>query len=118
MESIFREQFSNLNKTWIFDLDGTLVKHNGYLLGEDELLAGVRDFFDLNIKKEDYVLILTARKKAYQSITEEFLKKNMIRYDQIIFDLPHGERIIFNDIKDSGLKTAFSFNLKRNNGLQ
>ena len=35
---------STLPKTWIFDLDGTIVKHNGYLLdGEDTLLPGVRE---------------------------------------------------------------------------
>ena len=32
---------STLPKTWILDLDGTLVKHNGYKMdGEDSLLKG------------------------------------------------------------------------------
>ena len=34
---------STLSKTWIFDLDGTLLKHNGYKTdGEDSLLEGVK----------------------------------------------------------------------------
>lgn len=36
---------SPLGKTWILDLDGTLVKHNGYKLdGHDTLLPGAKDF--------------------------------------------------------------------------
>ena len=35
---------STLPKTWVFDLDGTILKHNGYKLdGEDTLLKGVKD---------------------------------------------------------------------------
>ena len=38
---------STLPKTWIIDVDGTLVKHNGYLIdGEDTILDGVKEFFD------------------------------------------------------------------------
>lgn len=34
---------STLPKTWIFDLDGTLVKHNGYKIdGHDTLLERVK----------------------------------------------------------------------------
>lgn len=117
MEQIFRNQFSDLNKTWIFDLDGTLVKHNGYLNGEDVLLEGVKEFFSKNIKNEDYVLILTARKNEFKNKTENFLIQHNIKFNKIIFDLPYGERILFNDIKNSGLKTAYSFNLERNKGF-
>ena len=34
---------STLPKTWLFDIDGTLVKHNGYKEGGDVLLPGVRE---------------------------------------------------------------------------
>ena len=32
-------------------------------------------------------------------------------------DIPFGERILLNDMKDSGLKTAYAINLKRDEGL-
>ena len=36
---------STLRKTWILDLDGTVVRHNGYKLdGEDTFLPGAKDF--------------------------------------------------------------------------
>ena len=42
---------STLPKTWIFDLDGTLVKHNGYKLdGRDTLLSGAREYLDATLR--------------------------------------------------------------------
>ena len=108
--------YSNLDKTWIFDLDGTLVKHNGYKTGGEELLPGVKDFFS-RISKDDKIIILTARESKYRKKTERFLKENNIRFDYIIYDLPVGERIMFNDKKPSGMKTAYSYNLERDTGL-
>lgn len=105
---------SSLNKTWIFDLDGTLVKHNGYKIdGEDTLLEGVREFF-YNLNPKDMVIIITARSSEYKEQTIAFLNEHSIRYNHIIFDAPMGERIIFNDKKLSGMETAYSINLNRN----
>ena len=104
---------SPLAKTWIFDLDGTLVKHNGYKIdGEDTLLEGVADFFT-NVSPKDMVIIVTARSSKFQQETLSFLKNNHIRYDHIIFDAPHGERILINDKKPSGLHTAYCVNQER-----
>lgn len=108
--------YSDLNKTWIFDLDGTLVEHNGYKNGKDKLLSGVKEFFS-GISQNDLIIILTARSSKYRQITEEFLNEEQIRFDHIIYDLPVGERIMFNDKKPSGLLTSYSYNLERNSGL-
>jgi len=103
-------KLSSLGKTWICDLDGTLVKHNGYKIdGEDTLLEGVAEFFD-QLTEIDMVVIITARPSQYKEQTLEFLAQHQIHYDHIIFDAPHGERILFNDLKPSGLKTAYSIN--------
>jgi hypothetical protein len=110
-------KLSSLNKTWIFDLDGTLVCHNGYKSGEDTLLPGVKEFFLNNILDQDYVLIITARENKFKGIAEKCLSENQIYYNKIIYDMPNGERILINDIKPSGLKTAYSCNVKRNVGF-
>lgn len=107
---------SKLGKTWIFDLDGTLLKHNGYKEGGDILLPGVKEFF-AKIPQEDYILILTARTEEYQEETKNFLKDNGIRYHQILFNIPYGERIVLNDKKPSGLQTAHAINLDRDIGF-
>ena len=106
-------EVSNLPKTWIIDIDGTICKHNGYIVdGHDTLLDGVKSFF-MDMSKNDVVIFVTSRKKKYASITEQFLKDNMIRYDHIIYDVPFGERILINDKKPSGLLTSIGLNTER-----
>lgn len=108
---------SSLNHTWILDLDGTVVKHNGYKIdGEDTLLSGVREFFD-NLDVNDMVIFVTSREEQYRKLTEKFLKENNIRYNYIIFGAPYGERIIINDNKPSGLVMSKSVSLSRDEGF-
>lgn len=109
METI---NISELAHTWILDLDGTLLKHNGYLNGQDELVFKAKLFVS-KIPDSDMVIILTSRKNEYRKETEEFLKSQKIRYDKIIFEVPMGERILINDMKPSGLKTAIAVNCVR-----
>jgi len=109
-------KLSNLNKTWILDLDGTLIKHNGHKLGE-KLLPTAKKFLS-KIPKTDFILILTGRKTKYAKDTKAFLKRNNIRYNKIMFNMPVGERILINDIKPrENMQTAICFNVKRNEGV-
>lgn len=106
-------EFSPLAKTWILDIDGTIVKHNGYKIdGYDTLLEGVKEFF-FDLPEDDKVILLTARKGEYLDNLKEFLKCNNIRYDYLISDMPFGERILINDRKPSGLNTAYAVNKNR-----
>jgi hypothetical protein len=111
-------RFSELPKTWIFDLDGTVVFHrpmNTFL--KDELVPDFKTFYEKYIGDDDYVLFITARTNRKLK-TRWFLWRNGIRYNKIIFGLPTGERILFNDIKPrQNLHTAFAFNLERNKGF-
>jgi hypothetical protein len=113
MKSIFS---INQPKTWFIDLDGTLVVHNGYKNGGDVLLDGVKEFFE-NLPKEDFVIITTSRDVNFKIQTVDFLKKNNIRFNDIIFGLPTGERVLINDKKPDGTITSFSLNINRNGGL-
>lgn len=104
---------STLPKTWIFDLDGTLVKHNGYKLnGEDTLLPGAKEYLD-GLPVEDRIVILTSRTKKFRKQTLEFLNSHCIRYDDILFNMPMGERIVVNDRKPSGVDMAIAMNIER-----
>lgn len=108
-----RLTLSTLGHTWLLDLDGTIVKHNGYKIdGQDSLLDGAKEFLE-SIPKGDKIIFLTSRKIEYKEKTEEFLKENSIRYDEILFDLPYGERILLNDKKESGLVTGIAINKTR-----
>lgn len=111
-------EFSPLNKTWILDVDGTIVKHNGHLKdGHDTLLDGVKEFF-ASLDKDDKIVLLTARENEYLDDLKRFLNENQIRYDYILADMPVGERILVNDRKPSGLDTAFSVNKNRDEALK
>lgn len=104
---------SVLGKTWIFDIDGTLCKHNGYKIdGYDTILPGVKEFF-AQLSVADKVILVTSRKTEYAQITEAFLHDNHIRYDAILYDMPYGERILVNDKKPSGLITGIAVNTER-----
>lgn len=109
-------KLSNLQKTWILDLDGTLIKHNGHK-SEEKVLPSVKKFL-AKIPKNDFILILTGRKSKYAKVTKAFLSKNNIRYNKIVFNMPVGERILINDIKPrENLHTAICFNVPRNEGM-
>lgn len=104
---------STLPKTWIFDLDGTLLKHNGYKLdGEDSILEGAKEYLD-SLPKEDRIVIFTSRKEIYRETTLDFLDRNAVLYDDILFEMPMGERIIVNDRKPSGIDMAVAVNCDR-----
>lgn len=110
-------RLSTLPKTWVFDVDGTLVIHNGHLRPQgDELLPGVKEFF-ASLPAQDAVVLLTARKKELGPALEAFLTANGIRYDAILYGMPAGERILVNDCKPSGLLTAIAVNKKRDDAL-
>ena len=106
-------KLSCLGHTWILDIDGTIVKHNGYKNdGKDTLLDGIHEFF-AKIPENDLIILLTARTEDKRINTEQFLKENGVRYDYIIFGAPLGERILINDNKPSGLCMGYCINTER-----
>ncbi len=108
---------SRLGHTWFFDIDGTVCKHNGYLIdGHDSILPGVKEFFS-QIPTDDLVVFVTSRKSKYKELTEAFLIQNSIRFNLIIYDAPYGERIVVNDDKPSGLVMSKAIRLQRNGRL-
>ncbi len=109
---------SKLGHTWILDIDGTVVKHNGYKLdGEDSLLPGVKEFFEL-IPKSDMIVFITSRDEKFKYQTEKFLRTNGLRFDYIIYNAPYGERILINDSKPSGLEMSKVISLDRDEGIR
>lgn len=104
---------STLPKTWVFDLDGTLLKHNGYKIdGVDTVLPGAIEYLK-TIPEEDKIVIFTSRTDEYKQMTLDFMKEKGIRYDIIHFNMPMGERIIVNDRKPSGLDMSVAININR-----
>ncbi len=132
-----KEIQDKLGKTWFFDLDGTLLKSTsnesldsiinqfGPKSFRQEIALPSSKKFLKNIPKQDKVVLTTARSKRHKDHTVKALDFLGIKYDQIIFDITSGARILVNDIKPKGavkngheIKTAFAINLKRDAGLE
>ncbi len=99
-------------KLWLLDVDGVIFIHNSHLEGEDRLVPGIKAFLS-QTRPEDTVILFTARKVEYRTVTESSLRAYGVRYDQIFFDMPMGERILVNDEKSDGTKTAFAISVPR-----
>jgi ribonucleotide monophosphatase NagD (HAD superfamily) len=107
---------SPLPKTWLIDIDGTIFRHNGHLAGEDKLLPGVLEFIAA-IPEQDRIILLTARGESLREVTLSALARHGVRYHEVLFSLPVGERLLINDRKPSGLATAHAINIDRDVGL-
>jgi hypothetical protein len=108
---------SALPHTWLIDLDGTVLRHNGHLTGGDELLPGVLEFW-ATLPAQDAIVLLSAREPSQAAATLAVLDAHGLRYDHALFGLPKGERVLINDRKPSGLPTACAINLRRDEGLR
>lgn len=103
-------ELSPLGHSWFLDLDGTILKHNGYKLdGADSFLPGAKEFL-AGLPEEDVVIFATSRALEQKEDTEAFLQQHSVKFHQIVYGLPYGERILLNDKKPSGLETAFAIN--------
>lgn len=109
-------KISSLDHTWIIDIDGTILKHNGHISNNEEILPGVIEFWK-KIPPGDIIILLSARSNEHRESTLAFLISCGIRFDLAVFDLPHGERILINDCKPSGMNTALAVNIARDTGL-
>lgn len=103
--------------TWFLDFDGTIVDQKSHVLSKDYLLPSAVEFFTKKVKKDDIVIITTARKKDHKSRIKKFMESNDFKCDMIICEISSGVRVLINDKKPDGTKTAYSYNVTRNEGI-
>jgi hypothetical protein len=106
-------RLSPLGHTWLLDLDGTLVKHNGHIKNGFDTPIREAEEFVKSLPEEDMIVFVTSRLPAAKELTERFLSERGIRFDLVVYGAPHGERILVNDRKPSGLQTAFAISPER-----
>lgn len=114
--------FSEIPKTIICDIDGCILKHKGNLINinlEDaELLPGVKEKFDEWDKKSYKIIFLTGRKESMREVTEKQLKSFGLFWDVLVMGATRGERILINDLKPGNENnTATAINMIRNRGF-
>ena len=107
-------------KTLFIDLDGTLVKSSGKhtppYWGETEAIKENVDFINkLYDTGKVYIIITTARDKEAKEVTLKQLKREGIKYHDIILGLYHSNRTIINDYGTSSpYPTCDAVNIVRN----
>lgn len=109
-------------KTIFCDIDGTLVKHNDSFVTclpshKMEVLPGVKEAMREWALKEYKVILVTGRKESLREVTVKQLQEAGIPYDQLIMDVGRGIRVVINDTKPDGVKTAHAISLQRDSGL-
>jgi hypothetical protein len=109
-------------KTIILDIDGTLVQHSLPNIAQQPnhkmvLLDGTIEKL-IEWDRSGYnIILLTGRRESLRAETERQLSEVGIFYDQLVMGVGGGDRILINDKKPSGEKTAFVFNPNRNVGI-
>lgn len=108
-------------KTILIDIDGTILYHKRdlYRMTTEEpiVLPNVIERF-LQWRKEGcHIILTTARTEGCRHITEKQLAKVGIFYDNLVMGLTSGPRVLINDTKPNGKKTAVAFSIPRDIGL-
>ena len=107
-------------KTLFVDVDGTLVKSSGKYTpphwGETEAIKENVEFLNnLYDTGKVYIILTTARPSSARDVTVEQMKREGIKYDNIIFDLFHANRTLINDYGTSSpYPTCDAVNIVRN----
>jgi len=114
--------YTSKYKTLFVDIDGVLVEGGGgkYLKpywGDNEgITKNIKFLNKLHSTGKVHIILTTARPKSMQEETIKQLKREGILYNNIIFDLYHGNRIIINDYGSSNLyPTCEAVNISRDN---
>lgn len=109
-------------KTYIFDLDGTIIEHQPPAHRGEPMRPLPNSIETLkSIRNEGHsMILLTARPlECYSETTSGLAKLGILDYfDDVIYNVGSGERVLVNDLKpESDLPTARSINLIRNQGF-
>lgn len=112
----YTSQFSTL----FVDLDGVVVLNSAqYASPYWGTTDGIQENIDVLNRLHDtgrvHIVVTTARKEDHREVTIEQLDRVGMKYDSIIFGLPHGKRIVINDYAPSNpFKSCDSVNIRRN----
>lgn len=109
--------------TLFLDIDGTLIDSPNRNLIEQlkepmKLLPGVLEKLTAWDRAGCTIILTTGRPSGYRQRTEEQLKEACIPYEQLVMGLGGKARIVVNDAKPDGRRTAFAYCLTPNVGLE
>ena len=110
------------NFTVFCDLDGTIweqgdpceIAKPGY---QPKMILGSIDKIREWDSKGFKVILTTGRKESLREVTIKQLAYAGVVYDQLVMGIGGGSRVLINDLRANGDKSAFVFQPKRNEGI-
>jgi hypothetical protein len=104
------------------DLDGTLweqgdpteIAKPGY---QPKMIHGTVEKIREWDSKGYKIILTTGRKESLRDVTVKQLSFAGIVYDQLIMGIGGGSRVLINDLRANGDKSAFIYQPKRNEGI-
>lgn len=103
-------------KTIFCDIDGTIIKHNNSPTNEHlEFLPNSLQKLN-QWKTAGYRIIMTTSRTKKNEVSK-LLQKYKVPYDDLICNLPSGERYLINDVKDNLRPMSLSYNVIRDKGI-
>jgi uncharacterized HAD superfamily protein len=111
---------------YFVDIDGTIVEMLTWDTLESnskidnfiqELLPGVKEFFENAEKLNHTIIFTTGRSECYREMTIRTLKFHNIKYKSLIMDLPIGKRYLINDTVNVMYPKSIGINVLRNTGF-
>ncbi len=110
--------FKNNQKTYFIDVDGVVVKNGGEyskpFWGTTEGLRENIKLINRLYNLGNYIILITSRREKYRKATIKQLKKEEVKYNQLIMGLNHSPRVVINDFSNSNpFPAAISVNVPR-----
>ena len=110
------------NYTIFCDLDGTLweqgdpteIAKPGY---QPKIIHGTVDKIREWDSKGFKIILTTGRKESLRDVTVKQLSYAGIVYDQLVMGIGGGSRVLINDLRANGEKSAFVYQPSRNEGI-
>lgn len=108
-----------MTKTYILDIDGTLLEH---IPNFQEIhshpslraLPGAKEKTSLWHCQGHVIVLMTARPEGLRKLTEQQLHNAGIIYDMLIMGVGQGPRILVNDFVPGAEQKAIGINIVRN----
>ena len=97
-------------------MDGVICywKKDNYNKDEVLIMENVNLLKKLIKEKNCKIILTTARSKKKCKQVLKLLKHQGLNFYKCVYDLGVGQRLVINDKKSTGLKSAFSLNTERN----
>jgi ribonucleotide monophosphatase NagD (HAD superfamily) len=110
------------NYTIFCDLDGTIweqgdpceIAKPGY---QPKMILGSIDKIREWDSKGFKIILTTGRKESLREVTVKQLSYAGVVYDQLVMGIGGGSRVLINDLRANGDKSAFVIQPKRNEGI-